>query len=195
MIRKILVPIDGSKVSQKAAQYAVELAKDTGASVLLLSVIDTRFIVSQAVSASASPTHVRESVEDWEKMHAQVLAIVDSAGSSGTLAVMPVIQQLELVNLAKSSTNPRLYAMSGKGGNPWAFRINIDDTMIARSYGAFVAQRTKSLAVLAYNVATTLAFMERYAEALPFVHAAQDIEAEVHGADRFGARLPSNVPG
>ena len=81
----------------------------------------------------------------------QVLAIVDSAGSSGTLAVMPVIQQLGLVNLAKSSTNPRLYAMSGKGGNEWAFRINIDDTMIARSYATFVAQRAKSLAVLAYN--------------------------------------------
>jgi branched-chain amino acid transport system substrate-binding protein len=81
----------------------------------------------------------------------QVLAIVDSAGSSGTLAVLPVIQQLGLVNLAKSSTNPRLYAMSGKGGNEWAFRINIDDTMIARSYAAFVAQRAKSLALLAYN--------------------------------------------
>jgi branched-chain amino acid transport system substrate-binding protein len=81
----------------------------------------------------------------------QVLAIVDSAGSSGTLAVMPVIQQLGLVNLAKSSTNPRLYGMSGKGGNEWAFRINIDDTMIASSYAAFVAQRAKSLAVLAYN--------------------------------------------
>jgi branched-chain amino acid transport system substrate-binding protein len=81
----------------------------------------------------------------------QVLAIVDSAGSSGTLAVMPVIQQLGLVNLAKSSTNPRLYAMSGKGGNEWAFRINIDDTMIARAYADFVAQRAKSLAVLAYN--------------------------------------------
>jgi len=81
----------------------------------------------------------------------QVLAIVDSAGSSGTLAVMPVIKQLGLVNLAKSSTNPRLYDMSGVGGNEWAFRINIDDTMIARSYATFVAQRAKSLAVLAYN--------------------------------------------
>jgi branched-chain amino acid transport system substrate-binding protein len=81
----------------------------------------------------------------------QVLAIVDSAGSSGTLAVMPVIQQLGIVNLAKSSTNPRIYAMSGAGGNEWAFRINIDDTMIARSYAAFVAQQAKSLAILAYN--------------------------------------------
>lgn len=81
----------------------------------------------------------------------QVIAIVDSAGSSGTLAVMPVIKQLGLVNLAKTSTNPRLYEMSGVGGNEWAFRINIDDSMIARSYASFVAQRAKSLAVLAYN--------------------------------------------
>jgi branched-chain amino acid transport system substrate-binding protein len=81
----------------------------------------------------------------------QVVAIVDSAGSSGTLAVMPVVKQLGVVNLAKTSTNPRLYAMSGRGGNEWAFRINIDDTMIARAYAAFVAQRAKSLAILAYN--------------------------------------------
>ena len=71
MISKILVPIDGSKVSQKAAKYAVELAKKTGASVMLLSVIDNRFIVSQSVSASASPTHVKESIEDYLKQSVQ----------------------------------------------------------------------------------------------------------------------------
>jgi nucleotide-binding universal stress UspA family protein len=74
MMKKILVPIDGSEVSQKAAKYAVALAKKTGASVMLLSVIDTRFIVSQAVSASASPTHVRESVEDYLKQSVQSAA-------------------------------------------------------------------------------------------------------------------------
>ena len=71
MISNILVPIDGSKVSQKAAKYAVELAKQTGASLTLLSVIDKRFLVEQAVSASASPTHLRESVEDYLKQSAQ----------------------------------------------------------------------------------------------------------------------------
>jgi len=71
MISKILVPIDGSKVSQKAATYAVGLAKQTGASLTLLSVIDKRFLVEQAVSASASPTHVREAVEDYLKQSAQ----------------------------------------------------------------------------------------------------------------------------
>ncbi len=71
MISKILVPIDGSKVSHKAAKYAVELAGKTGASVALVSVIDNRFVVEQAVSASASPTHLKESVDDYLKQSAQ----------------------------------------------------------------------------------------------------------------------------
>ena len=71
MISKILVPVDGSKVSQKAAKYAVEFAKQTGASLRLLSVVDNRFLVGQAVSAVASPTHVKESVEDYLKQSAQ----------------------------------------------------------------------------------------------------------------------------
>jgi branched-chain amino acid transport system substrate-binding protein len=80
-----------------------------------------------------------------------VLAIVDSAGSSGTLAAMPVVKQLGVVNLAKTSTNPRIYAMAGAGGNEWAFRMNVDDTMIAQAYGAFIAQSAQSVAILAYN--------------------------------------------
>lgn len=74
MLSKILVPIDGSKVSQKAAKYAIGLAKQTGASLVLLSVVDNRFIISQTVSASASPTHVKESVEDYLKQAVQASA-------------------------------------------------------------------------------------------------------------------------
>ena len=71
MISRILVPLDGSKAAQKAAHYAVEFAKQAGATLTLLSVIDKRFLVEQAVSASASPTHVKESVEDYLKQSAQ----------------------------------------------------------------------------------------------------------------------------
>ncbi len=71
MISRILVPIDGSKMSHKAAEYAVGLAKQTGASLTLLSVIDKRFVIEQSVSASASPTHLKESVEDYLKQSAQ----------------------------------------------------------------------------------------------------------------------------
>jgi len=80
MIKKILVPIDGSKMSQKASQYAVGLAKQTGASLTLLMVIDTRFVVGQSVPASASPTHVKETVEDYLKQSAQ-------ASLDGTVAI------------------------------------------------------------------------------------------------------------
>jgi nucleotide-binding universal stress UspA family protein len=71
MISNILVPIDGSKMSHKAAKYAVELAKQTDASLTLLSVIDKRFVVEQSVSAFASPTHLKESIEDYLKQSAQ----------------------------------------------------------------------------------------------------------------------------
>jgi len=72
MISKILVPIDGSKVSQKAAKYAVELAKQTGSSLMLLSVIDKRVIASQGLTDYTSPMiNVRESIEDYLKQSAQ----------------------------------------------------------------------------------------------------------------------------
>jgi len=71
MISKILVPIDGSKTSHKAAKYAVELAKQRKASLTLLSVFDIRFIFDQEVSASASPTHLKESIEDYLKQSVQ----------------------------------------------------------------------------------------------------------------------------
>ena len=61
----------GSKVSRKAANYAVELAKRTGASLTLLGVSDNRFIVSQAVTATASPTHLKEAVKDYLKQSVQ----------------------------------------------------------------------------------------------------------------------------
>ena len=74
MISRVLVPIDGSKMSQKAAKFAIDLAKQTGASLALLSVIDTRFIVSQSVSSSVSPTRLKESVEDYLKQAVQAAA-------------------------------------------------------------------------------------------------------------------------
>lgn len=65
MFSKILVPTDGSPVAQKAAKYAVKFAKETGASILLLSVIDKRFMVSQSMPAVASPTHLIDTVEGY----------------------------------------------------------------------------------------------------------------------------------
>ena len=65
MISKILVSTDGSKTAQKAARYAVDLAKRLHASIIILSVIDNRSLISQEVPAGATPIHVAESLEDY----------------------------------------------------------------------------------------------------------------------------------
>jgi len=101
---------------------------------------DNRGIPSEAVNAARKLAEVD-----------RVVAIVDSAGSSGTLAVLPILPQLGVVNLAKTSTNPRIYELSGVGGNPWSFRMNVDDNMIADVFATFISQRVRSLSILAYN--------------------------------------------
>ena len=52
MVSKILVPTDGSKAAQKAARYAVNLAKQLKAMVIVLSVIDQRLLINQAMLAT-----------------------------------------------------------------------------------------------------------------------------------------------
>jgi nucleotide-binding universal stress UspA family protein len=65
MISKILVPTDGSKSAQKAASYAVDLAKQLKASVIVLSVIDKRSFIGQAVPAAETAMHVIEPIGDY----------------------------------------------------------------------------------------------------------------------------------
>ncbi|HXX57362.1 MAG TPA: universal stress protein [Thermodesulfovibrionales bacterium] len=65
MTSKILLPLDGSETSQKAAEYAVSLAEQTKSSVTLLAVIDKGFFVSQSVPGRATPTHLVEPIEDY----------------------------------------------------------------------------------------------------------------------------------
>ena len=65
MISKILVPTDGSKAAQKAAMYAVDLAKQLKATVIVLSVIDKRSFMGQTVPAGKTSRHVIEPIEDY----------------------------------------------------------------------------------------------------------------------------------
>ena len=65
MISKILVPTDGSKTAQKAARYAVDLAKQLHATIIIMSVVDKRSLISEAIPAGATPLHVAESMEDY----------------------------------------------------------------------------------------------------------------------------------
>jgi nucleotide-binding universal stress UspA family protein len=72
MISKLIVPTDGSKAAQKAALYAVDLAKQLKASVIVLSVIDKRSFAGQTVPSTKSARHVIEPIEDYLREAAEV---------------------------------------------------------------------------------------------------------------------------
>jgi nucleotide-binding universal stress UspA family protein len=65
MVRNILVAVDGSRESAKAADFAMGLAKQMGSYLTLLHVIDNSAYLSRAMPASATPTHLVEPVEDY----------------------------------------------------------------------------------------------------------------------------------
>jgi universal stress protein A len=65
MISKILVPTDGSDTSFKAVEYAIGLAQQTQATIILLSVIDKSALVAQTVPPEAAPTYLIEPVEEY----------------------------------------------------------------------------------------------------------------------------------
>jgi len=65
MVAKILVPTDGSKTALEAVRYAVDLAKQLNASVIVLSVIDNRSFITQPGPGVDIPMHVIEPIDDY----------------------------------------------------------------------------------------------------------------------------------
>ena len=64
---KILVAIDGSEHSMKAAEYAIDLAKDNNAQLIALTVLDVTKIGYAASAFIASPMHGLDELEQKRK--------------------------------------------------------------------------------------------------------------------------------
>jgi nucleotide-binding universal stress UspA family protein len=71
MISKIIVPTDGSKTAKKAATYAIDLAKQLKAAIIILSVIDKRSLIAQTIPASEAPRHTIEPIDYYLKEAAE----------------------------------------------------------------------------------------------------------------------------
>jgi nucleotide-binding universal stress UspA family protein len=92
MISKILVPTDGSPAAQSAAMYAVDLAKQLKASIIILSVMDQRSFIAQTASASQSTRQNIEPIDDYLKEAAQGYAgaiqkLCDKKGIASTILI------------------------------------------------------------------------------------------------------------
>ncbi|MGA2940004.1 MAG: universal stress protein, partial [Syntrophobacteraceae bacterium] len=93
MVSKILVPTDGSKTALKAVRYAVDLARQLNASIVVMSVIDNRSFIAQTVSAVDTPTHVIEPIEDYLREAAKQYAgeiekLCDKSGVQSETVIM-----------------------------------------------------------------------------------------------------------
>lgn len=64
MVSKILLPTDGSKAALRSLRYAIGLAEQLKAEIILLSVIDKSSLIPQTIS---SPSNIIEPIEDFLK--------------------------------------------------------------------------------------------------------------------------------
>ncbi|MFH2043657.1 MAG: universal stress protein [Pseudomonadota bacterium] len=108
MISKILVPTDGSKTAQKAANYGVDLAKQLNASVIIMSVIDQRFFVSRAVPAGLTAMNMIEPVEDYlqeaaEKYTKDIVKLCEEKSVQSTVVIKTGHPVEEIVKEAEKS--------------------------------------------------------------------------------------------
>jgi nucleotide-binding universal stress UspA family protein len=145
MISKILVPSDGSKTAQRAAEYAVDLAKQLKASIIVLSVIDQRSLIAQTAPASQTPRHTIEPLEDYlkeaaERYVGEIKKLCDKIGVASTISIKKGHPVEVIVKEAKKS-KANLIVMGSHG------RSALSATVLGSvSYG--VIHNDKSIPVL-----------------------------------------------
>jgi len=108
MISNIIVPTDGSKAAQKAANYAVHLAKQLTASVIVLSVIDKRTFMGKTIPAEKTSRHVIEPIEDYlreaaEGYAGEIKKLCDKNGVQSKTVITKGHPVEEIVKEAKKS--------------------------------------------------------------------------------------------
>jgi nucleotide-binding universal stress UspA family protein len=108
MISKILVPSDGSKIAKKAAVYAVDLAKQLKASIIILSVIDQRSLMARTVPAPQTHRHTIEPLGDYLKEAAagftgEIKKLCDKNGVAATISIKTGHPVDEIIKEAKKS--------------------------------------------------------------------------------------------
>ena len=121
MISKMLVPTDGSKTAQQAAAYAVDLARQLKASIIILSVIDSRSFTIQTIPASETARHTIEPIEDYLREAAagyagEVKKLCDKNGVAAKISTRIGHPVEEIVKEAKRS-RANLIVMGSHGSS------------------------------------------------------------------------------
>ncbi len=81
----------------------------------------------------------------------KVDVIIGQTHSGACLGALPIIKELQVPMVIESCSNPKIRELMGKGGNDWAFRVNIDDEIMAYTFAKAMAKAVKSVTVIAQN--------------------------------------------
>jgi nucleotide-binding universal stress UspA family protein len=154
MYRKILLPLDGSELAHKAMEHAAELARLTGAGIVLLQVVEsTAQLIAQttsptleAIPASGAVTAevVQEASEEQHRAAAQNLeAAAKALRDSGVTDVsVEVVEGApgEAITEAASRLGCDLIVMATHGRSGWKRAIlgSVADHVVRHSPGASV---------------------------------------------------------
>jgi len=122
MISKILLATDGSETALKASRYAIQLAKQLGASITILGVIDNRSLTNYyMVPPEATPIHIVEPVQDFLREGAKrevtvVKKLCEKKGVSCKTVVSSGHPAEEIIKVAERSRSHLIILGShGKG--------------------------------------------------------------------------------
>src|SRR6266436_7635839 len=71
----------------------------------------------------------------------KVDVIIGQTHSGACLGALPIIKELGVAQVTEACSNPKIRELSGKGGNEWQFRVNIDDVIMANTFAKSIAQQ------------------------------------------------------
>jgi nucleotide-binding universal stress UspA family protein len=119
MISKILVPVDGSETAKKAAVYAINLAKKLKASIIILSVIENRSLISKKVPSSKSEKRIIEPIgyylkEVAEQYTGEIKKLCDEKNVSSKISIKMGNPVAEIIKEARKS-EAELIVMGSRG--------------------------------------------------------------------------------
>jgi nucleotide-binding universal stress UspA family protein len=108
MISRILVPIDGSKTAKRAAEYAVDLAGQLDATIIIMSVIEKSRLTAETIPASKTAMHTIEPIEDYlyevsEKNIEEILKLCDKKNVVSEMFIKKGHPVKEILKEAKKS--------------------------------------------------------------------------------------------
>jgi branched-chain amino acid transport system substrate-binding protein len=147
----IKIGLSGS-FSGATAFYGQEAEKGARLGVEELNAADKKFTYSLVTTDDAcTPAGGAQAFSSLIDVQS-VDVILGSPCSAATLAGMAVLPKSKTPAITQSSTNPDISKQSGVGGNPYMWRINLDDGLMAKFFAKYIAEQgVKRIAIIAVN--------------------------------------------